>query len=519
MYVTVNSAKCTGIEAVKVTIETDVDRGIGIHLVGLADIAVKESLLRTTTALESLGYHIPGKRIVINMAPADLRKNGSIYDVPIAVSIIAASEQMSLPLLDKYLIMGELGLDGSIRPIPGALPCVELVKQENLKGMIIPINSALETIDFKEIEIYGVENLQDVLKILSGEDARDTLVWNTQVYRIKEREAAKIKEIETDVDFADVIGQEAAKRAVEIAAAGGHNLLLIGAPGSGKSTLAKTIPGIMPPMLKEEALITSKIYSVAGNSYYGLGLMKHRPYRAPHCSVSLNALIGGGSSDAIVPGEVSLANGGVLFLDEIGQMSKSSIEALRAPVEDRQVTISRLRGKVTYPSSFMLVTASNPCPCGYWGEGQRCRCTPTQRQNYLNRLSGPIMDRIDLHCWMHCVSPDDIEAHRQNDSRESSKEVAARVLKARIEQKYRFAKEKISTNAEMNNKQIEKYCPLSEECKEALNKLMDAMQLSMRAYFRIIKVARTIADLSGSKDILPKHIVEAASYRFMDKMQ
>lgn len=516
MYVTVKSAKCTGIEAVGVTIETDVDRGIGIHLVGLADVAVKESLLRTTTAIESLGYRIPGKRIVINMAPADLRKNGSLYDVPIAVSIIAASGQLQMPELDKYMVLGELGLDGSIRPVPGALPCVDLAEKEGLKGLILPLQSALETVDFRNISIYGVANLGEVLRILGGEeDCSELLIWNTEQYRSQIAAADRSERENAGPDIADIIGQEAAKRAVEIAVAGNHNLILMGAPGSGKSSLAKTIPALMPPMTREEAIVTSKIYSVAGNGYKGLGLIKKRPFRAPHSSATLSSLIGGGSGDSIVPGEVSLANGGVLFLDEMGQVSRSCIEALRAPLEDREVTITRLRGRVNYPASFMLVAASNPCPCGYMGEGDRCRCTPTQRQNYLNRLSGPIMDRIDLQCWMHCISNKEIEQRRRSDS---SEVVAGRILAARKVQKQRFTEENITTNAEMNNKQIERYCPLCAECRETLGKIMERMNLSMRAYFRIIRVARTIADLAACRDIRPEHLIEAAGYRFLDRM-
>lgn len=396
MFVTVYSAKCIGIEAVGVSVETHVDLGIGIHLVGLADVAVKESLLRTMTALVTLGYRIPGKRIVINMAPADLRKNGSLYDVPIAVSIVAATGQMELPNIEKYLILGELGLDGSIRAIPGALPCTEFAKRNGFEGIILPEESALEAVDFKDFNVFGVASLKDVLSILAGDDMlSDYLIWNSRAYRVKRRAAVRETETELQVDFSDIIGQEGAKRGLEIAAAGGHNVLLVGAPGSGKSSLAKALPGIMPPLTSEEALVTSKIFSVSGKPGSSFGLMRKRPFRAPHCSATLSALVGGGSGDSIVPGEVSLANGGVLFLDEFGQMPKSVIEALRAPLEDREVTISRLRGNVTFPASFMLVAASNPCPCGYWGEADRCKCTPSQRLNYLSKLSGPLLDRIE----------------------------------------------------------------------------------------------------------------------------
>ena len=396
MLTHIHGAKCIGIDAVEVTVEIDIDRGIGIHLVGLADVAVKESLLRTTTALEALGFRIPGKRIVINLAPADLRKNGSGYDLPIAVGIIAASGQRDLPRAGRFILMGELGLDGSVRPIPGALPFAEMARDAGFEGIILPAESALEAAEFKDMQVYGVEGLGDVVRVLEGQqDCRDLLVWNTQRYRKAHRARMAARQDGPDVDFSDIIGQEGAKRGIEIAAAGGHNIMMIGAPGAGKSSLAKALAGILPPMTMEEALVTSKIYSVAGKSSPQDGLIRRRPFRAPHYSASLAAIVGGGGGDNILPGEVSLANNGVLFLDELGQMPKSVIEALRGPIEDRRVSISRLKAKVEFPSSFMLVGASNPCPCGYWGEGDRCTCTPTQRTSYLSKLSGPILDRID----------------------------------------------------------------------------------------------------------------------------
>jgi len=515
MLTHIHGAKCIGIDAVEVTVEIDIDRGIGIHLVGLADVAVKESLLRTTTALEALGFHIPGKRIVINLAPADLRKNGSGYDLPIAIGIIAASGQRDLPRAGRFILMGELGLDGSVRPIPGALPFAEMARKADYDGIILPVESAMEAAEFKEMLVYGVEGLGDVVRILEGvEDCRDMLVWNTRRYLKAHRARLAEPRSGVGVDLADIIGQEGAKRGLEIAAAGGHNIIMVGAPGAGKSSLAKALAGILPPMTKEEALVTSKIYSVAGKGSPQDGLIRRRPFRAPHYSASLPAIVGGGGGDSILPGEVSLAHGGVLFLDEVGQMPKSVIEALRGPIEDRTVCISRLKAKVEFPSSFMLVAASNPCPCGYYGEGDRCTCTPTQRQSYLSKLSGPIMDRIDLHVWMHPVPADRIV---RAEKAESSEAVAARVLKARIAQKHRFAPGDTTTNAEMDNKQIERFCPLSEACRVTLEGLMTKLGLSMRAYFRIIKVARTIADLDSAPDILPAHLLEAASYRFLDR--
>lgn len=510
MLINIHCAKCIGIDAVPVTVEINISSGLGIHLVGLADAAVKESLLRTITALQSLGYRIPGKKIVINLAPADMHKKGSGYDVPIALGIIAASGQRELPLLEKFLIMGELGLDGGVRDIPGALPIAELASSEGLSGCILPLGSALEALEYRSIDVYGVERLEDVLHILSGEEASDMLIRN----RIDEVARPEVPTKDSSVmDFSEIIGQEAAKRGLEIAAAGGHNAILIGSPGSGKSSLAKAMAGILPPMSLEESLQTSKIYSVAGKGNPLGGLMKARPFRAPHYSASIAALIGGGS-DNIMPGEISLAHNGILFADEFCEMPKRVMEALRGPMEDRKVTISRLKSKVEYPADFMLVAATNPCPCGYYGDGDRCTCTPAKRIGYISKLSGPLMDRIDIQLVVSRV-----EARRLVSKRpaETSECVAARVLAARNIQKERLAGEGIFCNAAMNNRQIEKYCPLSPECREVLERIIDRMGLSARACSRIIKLARTIADLAGIPDILPVHLSEAASYRFLDK--
>jgi len=513
MLVYVHGAKSIGIDAVPITVEVDITLGIGIHLVGLADAAVKESLLRTVTALQSCGFRIPGKKIVINLAPADLHKQGSGYDLAIAIGIVAASEQMSLPLLDKYLIMGELGLDGSVRYVPGTLPMVDLAMRSGLRGCILPEVSAMEAADCMEGEIFAVKSLGDVFRILADvEDVSDLLVRNTELYA--QIESRAMRKTGGYMDFADIIGQDGAKRGVEIAAAGGHNLMFLGAPGAGKSSMAKALAGILPPMSMEESIVTSKIFSVAGKASGYAGLMRERPFRAPHISASKAAMLGGGTGDNILPGEVSLATNGVLFLDEFCEAPKSILEALRAPLEDREVSIARLKSKIRYPASFMLVAASNPCPCGYYGEGDRCTCTPGQRLSYLSKLSGPIMDRIDLQLWIHPVETSALVRGRKS---ESSEAIAARVLRAREIQRKRFEGSGIHVNAEMSSKMLERFCPLSEECKDVLENIIDRLGLSARAYTRIIKIARTIADLEGKEDILPAHLAEASSYRFLDR--
>lgn len=510
MLINIHCAKCIGIEAVPVTVEVDISNGLGIHLVGLADAAVKESLLRTITALQSMGFRIPGRKIVINLAPADMHKKGSGYDVPIALGIIAASGQRELPLLEDFLIMGELGLDGSVRHVPGALPLVELAKRSRLKGSILPFESAAETVEISGNRTYGVRNLEDVLRILSGEDAEELLISHTVNAGACSCRSSPDPGI---MDFSEIIGQEAAKRGMEIAAAGGHNIILIGPPGSGKSSLAKALTGILPPMTLEESIQTSMVYSVAGKGGQMRGLMRQRPFRSPHHSASAAALLGGGS-DSIMPGEISLAHNGILFIDEFCEAPKKILEVLRGPMEDGKVTISRLRNKVEYPSDFMLVAATNPCPCGYWGDGDKCTCTPSMRLSYMSKLSGPILDRIDLQIMMRPIDPRRMVA---KNKAEPTASIAARVLKAREIQRQRLKGSGVFCNAGMNSRMIEEHCNLDAVSRALLEKIIEQQDLSARACHRIIKIARTIADLQGEDDINPEHIAEASGYRILDR--
>lgn len=506
-------ATCIGVEAVVVTVEVDLSVGIGIHLVGLPDSAVRESLLRVITALTSYGFRIPGRKLVVNLAPADIRKEGSAYDLAIALGVLAASGQVSLVDGDKFLIMGELALDGRIRAVNGVLPVALKAREEGFGGCIFPAGSACEAAEVDGLAVYGVSSLAEAIEVLTRREQCDHL-------RVCKRAGATPFRPSGN-DFRQVRGQTLAKRGLEIAAAGSHNIILVGAPGSGKSLMASCLPSILPPMTREEAIETGKIYSVAGRgARVSEGLMQERPFRAPHHSASLVSLIGGGQNAA--PGEISLAHNGVLYCDEIAQFSRSLLDALRQPLEDGRVTISRARYKVDYPAHFMLVASMNPCPCGYYGdETGRCSCTRGAVEGYLSRISGPMMDRIDLQIWVKSLSAVELlglsDGSQPLPPGESSAEIAARVARARDVQATRFAGTDIYTNAAMGARQVEQYCRLSGDCRRTLEKILDRMGLSARAYTRILKVARTIADLAGEPEILPAHLLEAAGFRFLDR--
>lgn len=505
-------ATCIGVDAVIVTVEVDLSVGVGIHLVGLPDSAVRESLLRVITALNSYGFHIPGRRIVVNLAPADIRKEGSAYDLAIAVGMLAVSGQIQTESCGQFVMMGELALDGRLRMVPGVLPVALQARAQGFHYCIFPAESAKEAAEVEGLTVYGVSTLAEAIEVLTRRDDCEHL----RVSRASVEEVA----LHVGNDFRQVRGQHTAKRGLEIAAAGNHNIILVGAPGSGKSLMASCLPSILPPMTRDEAIETGKIYSVAGRGASRPGLMRERPFRAPHHSASLVSLIGGGSNAA--PGEISLADNGVLYLDEIAQFNRSLLDALRQPIEDGKVTISRAKYKVVYPAHFMLVASMNPCPCGYYGDDTaRCTCTRGAVDSYLSRLSGPFMDRIDLQIWVRSLTAAELLGLANPEAplppEEDSGTIAKRVLAARAIQARRFAEEGIFTNAGMNARQIERYCALSAECRKTLEKILDRMGLSARAYTRILKVARTIADLAAEPDILPAHLMEAAGFRFLDR--
>ncbi|MBQ0024602.1 MAG: YifB family Mg chelatase-like AAA ATPase [Bacteroidales bacterium] len=497
-------ASCIGINAVTVTVEMDISPGIGIHLVGLPDSAVRESLLRVVTALTSYGFSIPGRKLVVNLAPADIRKEGSSYDLAIALGILAVSGQVKMPLCEDFIVVGELSLDGKVRPVPGSLPIACHAKDSGFKGCIFPQASAGEAADIDGIRIYGVETLSQAIDILCGLPEADT--------RLVRPGGRGVRTTTSLPDFKDVKGQTVARRGLEIAAAGGHSVLLSGPPGSGKSMMASCLPSILPPMTREESIVTSKLYSVAGYGCKG-GLMTERPFRSPHQSISMASLIGGGPN--ATPGDISLAHNGVLYLDEVAQFGKSLIDSLRQPVEDGKVTISRVRYKVEYPCSFMLVASMNPCPCGYLGDGTgRCTCSRNAIERYRARISGPFLDRIDLQIFVSQVNADEMV---RAGNAEPSSVIAGRVARAREMQLRRFSSEGIFTNSRMDASLIKKYCPLGQKESDFMEKVIRRLNLSARSYGRILKISRTIADLEGNDSVTLRDISEAVQFRALDR--
>ena len=507
MLVKTFCAAVMGLEATTITIEVNLTRGVQFHLSGLADTAVKESYDRIRAAMGNIGFKPPTADITINLSPADIRKEGSGYDLPLAIGILAAHGKVSDSSLAEYMMIGELGLDGSLTPVSGALPVAILARKEKFKGLIVPKENAREAAVVNQLRIFGMESLADVVSFFNGAEGYEPTIVDT-------RKEFYEQQYSFDLDFADVKGQESVKRALEVAAAGSHNLIMVGPPGSGKSMMAQRLPSILPPLSLAESLETTQIHSVAGKLPTGTSLISQRPFRSPHHTVSQVAMTGGGNR--ALPGEVSMAHHGVLFLDELPEFNKSTLEVLRQPLEDRKITISRAKYTVEYPCSFMFVASMNPCPCGYYGDPtHHCVCTPGQIQRYMNKISGPLLDRIDLHCEVAVVP---FKQLSQMQPGEPSAVIRERVIKARQIQEERFKDNKgIYCNAQMSERLIHQYAEPDAASLDMLRMAMERLSLSARAYSRILKVARTIADLEGSEKVLGHHIAEAIGYRSLDR--